>query len=155
MQESGKSTGRSVVYPSSSLQAAVVDAAHKRNLLAVAHATSLADTITILKAGVDGLAHTFYDEPVTAELIELYKTKKAFCIPTLTVIGTMTGEVQELATAFADDERASGLISEKEKQKMRQCLSVAAPTSNIEYAYDSVRQLKAAGIDILWYAIIP
>lgn len=150
VHESGKGIGHEAIHPSASLQASVVEAAHKHNLLTVAHATSLQDTITVLEAGVDGLAHTFFDEPITAQVIEKYRTNKAFCIPTLTIIGSLTGEGQQLAIDLANDKRASDLLGEQEKQELRDCLNLAAPTSKVAYAYDSVRQLKAAGIDILW-----
>ena len=152
MHESGKGIGHNVAHPTLSLQAAVVKAAHEHNLLAVAHATTLEDTITVLEAGVDGLTHTFCDEPITANLIDKYKTNNAFCIPTLTIIGSLTGEGQQIATSFANDDRVVGLLGENERQNLRDCLSMTLPSAKVEYAYESVRQLKAAGIDILWYA---
>ena len=150
MHESGKGIGNPIVHPSASLQASVVKAAHAHNMLTVAHATTLEDTVTVLEAGVDGLAHTFCDEPITGELIEKYKKNNAFCVPTLAVIGSLTGEGQQLGTAFSKDMRVVDLLDEEAKENLRNVIHIAAPTSKVEYAYDSVRQLKAAGIPILW-----
>ena len=139
-----------VVHPEPSLQASVVEAAHKYNMLTIAHATTLEDTATILDAGVDGLAHTFCDRAITADLISKYKVNNAFCIPTLTVACSFTGQDTDIAARFTNDKRVAGLVSEEQKQNMRDSLGMAAKTSKVEYAYDSVRQLKAAGVDILW-----
>ena len=150
MHESGKAVGQTAVKPSLFLQASVIKAAHKHDVLTVAHATSVEDTIAILEAGVDGLAHTIFDEPINEQLIEQYKKSNAFCIPTLTVIGSLTGEGQEQTIAFANDERVSGILGESAKQNLCECTNFAAPMSRVEYAFDSVRQLKKAGVDILW-----
>lgn len=77
MHESGTALGMQFNQPSVSLQKAVIDAAHANGLVAVAHATCLKDTVEILQAGVDGLTHTFCDQPPTKELIEAYKKNNA------------------------------------------------------------------------------
>jgi hypothetical protein len=116
---------------------------------------SLHDTLEALEAGVDGLTHTFMDHPPTPELLEAYKRKQAFCIPTLSALGSATTEGQALQHAFAHDPRVESLIGEKARGNMCRCTAFAAKTSKIENAYESVRQLKAAGIDILWYVQAP
>ena len=136
--------------PSVELQTAVVKAAHSHGLVTAAHAMSLEDTLAILKVGVDGLTHTFSDEPPTRELIEAYKANNAFCIPTLLVHGSVTGEGGPIAASFANDPRAIGKIADAEKASMCECMRFGAETCKVENAYESVRQLRAAGIDILW-----
>ena len=155
VHESGSTLGQSYNLPSVSLQTAVVKTAHKHGLLAVAHALSLHDTLEALEAGVDGLTHTFMDHPPTPELLKAYKMNQAFCIPTLSTLGSATTEGEALQHAFAHDPRVENLIGEEARGNMCRCMAFAAKTSKIENAYESVRQLKAAGIDILWYVQAP
>ena len=150
MHESGKALGREIPQPTMSLQASVVDAAHRNNLLAVAHALSLDDTVAVLEVGVDGLTHTICDQAPTPAYVAAYKKNNAFVIPTLSVINSLTGEGQKLAEEFAMDDRVAALLNDFEKNKMCGCLHAAAKTSKVEYAYESIRQLKEAGIDIVW-----
>ncbi len=150
MHESGSVMGQSFNLPSHSLQSAVVKAAHEHSLLAVAHALCLEDTLAILKTGVDGMMHTFADQPPTEELVEAYKKNGAFCVPTFGALASATTEGKALQQLFAHDPRVAGLIAEPQRENMCHCMEFAAKTSKMENAYESVRQLKAAGIDILW-----
>ena len=153
MQESGhfsSSPKKPFPLPTPSLQAALVSAAHDSNVLAVAHIHSHVDALIVLDAGVDGTTHTILDQTPTKELINKYKEKGAFCIPTLAAIGSITGEGAALARKFANDERAVKRLSQSQREGMHKCMNSAAPTSKVEYAYESVRLLKAAGVDIIW-----
>lgn len=42
------------------------------------------------------------------------------------------------------------MIDDHEKVDMSRCIDMCAKGSSVNYAYESVRQLKAAGIDIVW-----
>ena len=150
MHESGKILGQKFNLPSIELQTAVVKAAHGHGLITAAHALTLEDTLAILEAGVDGLAHTFSDVPPTRELTAAYKVNNSFLIPTLSVHGSLTGEGAPVAASFANDPRAAGKIAEAEKATLCNCMHFGAHNCKAENAYESVRQLKAAGIDILW-----
>lgn len=77
MHEDGHGMIVKPTIPSLELQKQIVEAAHARGLVAVAHATSLRATIDILEAGVDGLTHTFVDHTPTKELIEAYQKNNA------------------------------------------------------------------------------
>jgi hypothetical protein len=59
-------------------------------------------------------------------------------------------EGKDLAEAFANYDRVTSLIDQPGKNVMRRCMHLKAPSSKLECAYDSVRQLKAARIDIIW-----
>lgn len=150
MHESGKILGQKFNLPSIELQIAIVKAAHGHGLITVAHALTLEDTLAILGAGVDGMTHTFSDEPPTRELIKAYKANNTFCVPTLLVHGSVTGEGGPLAASFANDPRVVGKIADAEKASMCECMHFGAQMCKVENAYESVRQLRAAGIDILW-----
>ena len=143
--------GFSFPMPTLSLQSAVVKGAHEHDFIAVAHSLCLEDTLAILGTGVDGMAHTFADQPPTPALIEAYKKNNAFCIPTLGVLASATSEGKALQHSFANDPRVTDKIGVVQREMMCGCMEFAAKTSKMENAYESVRQLKAAGIEILWY----
>ena len=142
--------GQSFNLPALSLQSAVVKAAHEHGLLAVAHSLCLEDTLAILKTGVDGMTHTFANRPPTEELVEAYKMNGAFCVPTLGALASATTEGKTLQRLFAHDLRVTNLIEEVQRENMCHCMEFAVKTSKIENAFESVRQLKAAGVDVLW-----
>ena len=148
--ESGKALGGQFNKPSPSLQSEIIRSAHSHGLVAVAHAMCLDDTLEILSLGIDGLAHTFFDQSPTPELIAAYKKTNAWVCPTLTAIGSLTTEGQPLAERLAHDPRVTALLSEDGKASMCECIHFTAETSKLEYAFESVRQLHKAGIDIVW-----
>ncbi|PVH69041.1 hypothetical protein DL98DRAFT_626997 [Cadophora sp. DSE1049] len=106
MQENGHCMSFHDLPPASfELQSALVQAARKHGLLTVAHATTLKETMIVLRAGVDGLAHTFCDQSPTPDLIALYKSTGAFVIPTLCNIATINDAERDTTFAFAHDPR--------------------------------------------------
>ena len=149
MHESGSIMGATFNKPTLELQKAVVDEAHKHGLIAVAHSLCLADTLEILGCGVDGMTHTFIDQAPTEELIAAYKKNNAYCNPTLSAMGSATTEGAKRQERFAHDPRVQSLIGEKERQNLCMCMAFAKDAA-VENGYESVRQLKKAGIDILW-----
>lgn len=150
MHESGTSMGWSLAKPSVDLQRTIVEEANKKGYFTVAHATSLQDTLEVLEAGVNGLTHTICDQPPTQELIDAYKKNNAWLNPTLATMGSLTGEGIERQKRFAHDPRVKELIGEAEVNNLCNCMGFAAQTSKVEYAYESVRALRKAGIDIVW-----
>jgi hypothetical protein len=155
MHESGAAMGATFIKPSLDLQKTIIRLAHEAGKVTIAHALAMDDHIEILHCGIDGLAHTFYDQPPTKELIDAYRLNNAFLNPTLAAIGSLTTEGKELAEKYAHDPRAEGKLGETERKRMCMCMDFKKEGSKVEYAYESVRQLKAAGIDIVWYAPPP
>ncbi|KAJ4384951.1 hypothetical protein N0V86_000556 [Didymella sp. IMI 355093] len=149
MHESGTVMGFKLSQPTLDLQRAIVEESRARGYLTVAHATCLQDTLDVLRAGVNGLTHTFCDQPPTPELVEAYKKNNAWCNPTLAAIGSLTTEGAALQHKFAHDPRVAKLLSEDKRGNMCACMSFAAQHGKTEYAYASVRALREAGIDIL------
>lgn len=150
MHESGTMMGAKLAYPTVDLQKMIVSEAKKRGYLTVAHALSLQDTLDVLEAGVNGLTHTFCDQPPTNEVVEKYKENNAWLNPTLATIGSLTTEGEALQHKFAHDPRIQHLINSEKRGNMCQCMAFAASHGKVEYAYESVRVLRNAGIDILW-----
>lgn len=150
MHESGKILGAQFNKPSLELQAMVVKAAHEHGLIAVCHSLSREDTIEALEFGVDGMTHTFSDEPPNQRVVDAYKKNNAYCNPTLACVGSSTTEGKATQEAFAHDERVQDLIGEAERQRMCMCMSFAVGHGAFENACESVRQLRKNGIDIVW-----
>ena len=148
-QEDGKATGfTNVPVATLELQKAVSEAAHKHDLLVLAHATNLDATLTVLRAGTDGVAHGFRDQPPNAEVIDEFKRRNAFLIPTLVISCSSTAEEQGLREHFAA-KATPDQLPEEFKANMLKPLGISKSRGTVENAYDLVRQLKAAGVDIV------
>ncbi|QDS77108.1 hypothetical protein FKW77_000857 [Venturia effusa] len=149
MHESGAAMGAEFTKPSLGLQKTIIRLAHEARKITLAHALAMNDHIEILHCGIDGLAHAFYDRAPTKELIAAYEKNNAFLNPTLAAIGSLTTEGKELAEKYAHDPRAVKKLGDVERNRMCQCMSFKKEGSSVEHAYEAVRQLKDAGIDIL------
>jgi imidazolonepropionase-like amidohydrolase len=150
MQESCTAVfGTPIPVPSPELQAAVVTAAHKHGLVAVAHALSQRETILALEAGVDGLAHCFCDEVPSEELVEAYKKNDSFLIPTLVLAASMTGEENEHSKEHESHDLSGKLLSEESKSCFCRKAMMAGKDCKVEYSYQTVKLLKENGVDIV------
>lgn len=152
MHESGTVMNMGLSKPALELQRAIIDEAHQHGLLVVAHATCLADTLEILECGVDGLTHTFIDQPPTKELIDAYKKNDAHCNPTLAAMASGTLEGKTAQEKFAHDPRVRDLLGQTQRDRMCMCMAFARDTTaTVQNGYETVRQLKKAGVPILVY----
>lgn len=134
---------RPLPTPSPSIQAALVDAAHEEGMLVVAHATNFEDTLLVLNSGVDGMMHACSEVPPNGELLDAFRKINAFLVPTLVILASCTGEEQESRERFAQR------LEPTEKELMCSCMKVMISGPTIENAYQQVRELKAAGLDIV------
>jgi hypothetical protein len=150
LHESGKSWGWELPIPAFELQKAVVDAANRQSLKCVAHAMTLADILTVLRAGVDGMAHTFCDGPTTSELIAAYKVNNAWVCPTLAAIGSMTTDGAADQKRIAFDDRMVSVVGQEESDRICTYMGSCVGRGKLEYAIDSVKVLLEEGIDIVW-----
>ena len=71
--------------------AALVEAAHANDLMAVAHVSTYADAITAIEAGVDGLMHLFGDRRVDEAFITAAREADIFVVPTTPVLAAAYG----------------------------------------------------------------
>ncbi len=60
---------------------AVVDEAHKRQIVVFAHATTLEDGKAVLRAGVDLIVHLPYDKEVDDEYLALLRARNPYYVP--------------------------------------------------------------------------
>ena len=148
MQESGHAfdlpvPGLPNPTPSLGLQRAIVNAAHKHNMLTVAHAFSTRDTLQVLEAGVDGLVHACSEAP-SQELVDAFTRIRAFVVPTLVAVASVSGEEQESREKFARR------LEQDERDHMCGCLKIGRPGFSTENAIETVKALKTAGTEIVW-----
>lgn len=124
-----------------------IAAAQKAGKLGVVHVSRLQDGKAAIEAGADGLVHMF-GEPGDAAFVAAAKKRKAFVIPTLSVLATIAraGEGEKLA---ADARLAPGL-SKEQTDSLKASFGRGTPTPAVlDDAIANVRALHAAGVDIL------
>lgn len=128
--------------------AAVVAAAHLRGKLAVVHIATVQDARDALECGADGLAHLTLDQPMDEALARLAVRNRAFVIPTLSVLESVTGVAGGAALA-EEPEMAQALASGSVAYLAKPF--PARPGSTLSYANatESVRRLRTAGVPIL------
>jgi imidazolonepropionase-like amidohydrolase len=131
------------------LQTALTKASHEEGLLVFGHANSVESTEIILRSGADALTHTFVDQAPPQSIIDLYKQTGAFCIPTLTVLASLTDQLQEYRDKFAEIASRRGVVDEFTRQTMAKSVAMSDPEAKFDYALQSVRRLKQEGIDIV------
>ena len=102
----------------------------------------------MLRAGTDGVAHCFRDQPPSAEIVDEFRTRDAFLIPTLVVSCSSTGQEQEVREHFAA-KATPDQLPEEAKANMLTPLGFSMSRGTVENAYELLKQLKAAGIDIV------
>ena len=127
---------------------AVIEAAHRRGKLAVVHIGDMQSAIDAIESGTDGLVHLFLDQAPSAGFAGLLRQHRAFVIPTLSVLESVTG-ASGGGTLLADPRLAPG-ISAGAADNLKKSFPVR-PGSPARYAHaeETVRQLKAAGVPIL------
>lgn len=148
-QESGGAFGRQLPVPTEETQKALVQAAHKHGMLAVGHIHTLNDALILLRAGVDGLTHTFIDVPPTPEVVSLAKQNNTFLVPTLATMASQAGKSIDDAVRFMKESGKEDLLDQKTKAKQACCYGMGSKESNFEYAVESVRQFRQAGLDVV------
>jgi imidazolonepropionase-like amidohydrolase len=124
-----------------------IAAAHRANKLAVVHVSRLREGNVAIEGGADGLVHIF-GEPGDAAFVAAAKRRKAFVVPTLSVLATMaqTGE----GRALGDDARLKPWLASAQTDSLKATFGAATPKPSIlADAIANVRELHAAGVDIL------
>jgi imidazolonepropionase-like amidohydrolase len=98
---------------------ALIDASHRRGKLAVVHISNLADARAALEAGADGLVHLFAGNRISQQdldsFTQLTKSRKAFVIPTFSVLESMAGV---RAADIIGDAAFSALLDKAQKQQL-------------------------------------
>jgi hypothetical protein len=64
-------------------------------------------------------------------------------------MGSLTTEGQSLQEKFAHDPRTQRLLGDVERGRMCACMSMAKELGRVNHAYETVKQLKNAGVPII------
>jgi imidazolonepropionase-like amidohydrolase len=126
--------------------AALVKAAHARGKLAVVHVSTAATARQAIEAGADGLVHLFTDRAADPGLARLAAERKAFAIPTLTVLESANGIAG--GSKLIEDVRLRGFLVPSEVEHLKTFFPVKTE-GGMAVALDTVRQLAAAGVPVL------
>ena len=146
--DDGKSYGRRMPSVSEATMAAVIEAAHKRGKLAVVHISTLGSARDAIESGADGLVHLFIDRAPDSTFARFVAGRRAFAIPTLTVLESVTGSGG--SADLADQPSIAPYLSGMQAGSLRRGFPVRPGSANrYEYAEQTVRQLVAAGVPIL------
>ena len=124
---------------------AAVKEAHRFDKMAIAHVTTVEGGQRAIAAGVDGLAHVFFDRRPSPEFVAAIVSSGAFVIPTLVTISSAVGNN---ASALVADPRVKSRLSQKWLDALSRSMNVY-PQGNLEEAFASVMALHKAGVDIL------
>jgi imidazolonepropionase-like amidohydrolase len=125
---------------------ALIEAAHRRGMLALAHVSRIQHAREVLAAGIDGLVHVPQDAAGDAEFVRLAKESGAFVVPTLSVIAAVSGRSNDLQDAPALAER----LHAGQRAALRTRPNFApAHRHLLDNALANVGALHAAGVTIL------
>ncbi len=146
--EDGSPFGYRVPFPTldRATFAAVVDAAHRRSKLAVAHISEQSYAMLAIEENADGLVHIFTDTMPSREFVELAAARKVFVVPTLTVNESATG-VPSGESLTTDPRLAPYLTPEEIANLLERFPNRGGLT--LEPARAAVAELHAAGVPIL------
>ena len=147
IHDNGSTYGASWPTLSKETVAAVVKAAHKREKIAVIHAATLQNCIDAIEAGVDGLAHLFFNNAFHPDFGRLAREKGVFVIPTLSVLETMSGISK--GAAVLEDPFLSPYLTPLNIQRLKLALSFKTSRAAYEAAEKAIKQLKAENVPIL------
>lgn len=142
--EDGSTFGADIPTLDRETIAAVIEAAHAEELLAVIHVSTLEHGLAALEMGVDGLVHVWGDEVISEEDASRFAEAGVFVIPTLSVRVAVAGESmgEELLEATASEH-----VSAMQRQTLTQ--TFPRPVGTSEASIESVRRLHVAGVRIL------
>jgi len=148
VSEGGEAYGRTLPTLDAATVKALVEAAHRHKKLAVVHVSTEDRAKAALEAGADGLVHLFEDRAPEPGFAALAAKRKAFVVPTLTVLESAAGIAS--GKSLTEDVRlASYLTSEEATGLKRSFPGRPDSTNKIDHAFAAVRELKAAGVPIL------
>ncbi len=122
-----------------------VKEAHRFDKMAIAHVTTMEGAKRAIAAGVDGLAHIFFDRQATPEIVSAIASSGAFVIPTLVTISSAVGNN---ASALAADERVKSRLDQKWLDALSRSMNVYSK-GKLDDAFASVMAIHKAGVDIL------
>ncbi len=129
---------------------ALIDASHRRGKLAVVHISNLPDARAALEAGADGLVHLFGGDSISQEglaaFTQLAKARKAFVIPTFSVIESMAGL---RAADILGDTAFTSLLDKEQRQQLATTYGQAPKAGWMTAPQAVTAALSKAGVPVL------
>lgn len=128
--------------------AAAITAAHEQEKLAVVHIADYNSAVDAVAAGADGLVHSFFNQPITDDLLAMMKANDVFVIPTSVVYeGMLRGEIND-EVLFSDTQLD---ISRTAKSTLGQSFpdTNRFPAHYYENLMGTTQRMHDAGIRIL------
>jgi imidazolonepropionase-like amidohydrolase len=132
----------------STVVAALIAAAHRRDLLAVVHATDVPAALAAIRAGADGLVHLPFDRPLDDEFVSTVAVHDVFVVPTLTMLESFCQEPG--GRALARDPLVAARLDATSRDSLRQVMSPPPGTGYaVRNAAAAISALLSAGVDVL------
>lgn len=127
---------------------AVIQAAHQQQVLAVVHVMDSTSAEDAVKAGADGLVHTFANGPASDVLIAAMKAQDVFVVPTLSILASVAGEGR--GRAMIENSPFSGRLPGAIESAIDNDINVSGlPDDYFLTALNNTRRMHEAGITIL------
>jgi imidazolonepropionase-like amidohydrolase len=147
--DDGSTYGTKLATLDSATLHAAIAAAHRRGKVAIVHVGDAEGARTAIAAGADGLAHLFVDREPLPGFAVLAARRRAFVVPTLTVLMSITGTGG--GAPLVEDARLKPYLSPAARGVLVQGFPrrAGAPPTSYAAAQATVRQLRAAGVPIL------
>ena len=134
--------------------AAVVVSAHAEGVLAVVHVSSIEGARGAVRAGADGLAHSFGDSIIEETLAREMATRGIFVTPTLSIFGAFQGK--GVGSELAADSRLSPYLTSAQRAELTKVgpgpehpLAPYLVRFDVDRASENVRRMRGAGVRIL------
>ena len=148
MYDDGEAVGNHMPMISRETMTALVEAAHRRQKLVLAHIMTFQQAWEVLEAGIGGLAHLFLDRAPDPAFGRFVVERRAFVIPTLAILESVCNR-QGSATLASDVFLLPYLSREDVTSLQRQANDVSRmPGLNYAFAEEAIRQLREAGARI-------
>ena len=146
--DDGKPWGMSFSTINKATMAAVIAAAHKRGKLAVVHIGSHQDASDAIEAGANGLVHIFADRSTEPGFGRFVSARRAFVIPTLTVLESASGV--QTGASLVSNAALAPYLSDPDVASLKRTFPVR-PGAYERYALaeEALRNLRAAKVPIL------
>ncbi|WP_218938391.1 amidohydrolase family protein [Modestobacter altitudinis] len=146
--EDGTTTGHAVPTLTADTVEALVAAAHAQDLLVVAHTLTQAHALLAVGAGVDGLAHLFFDEPPSAQFLDAAVRRNVFVVPTLTSLAARSGHSR--GRALAEDPHLGSALDPRQRASLTLDFPVGpGARADLAHAMSAVAQLQRNGLRLL------
>ncbi len=126
---------------------AVINAAHERNMMAVAHVTDYQAADDLIEAGINGFVHVFIDKPADPAIVQKALDAGIFIVPTLTVMAVLNGDAP--GEHWLEDARFGPLLSGAQRALLTQNFGQFPGIKARQNALASVGAFHAAGVPIL------